>query len=272
MEKRSKKVIAWCMLLILCMIPVSQAGVVVQAEEEQTEGSSMPTNTPQSTVEPMVKKPGKPVIKKLKNKSSKKVTVTLSKKISGATGYQVAYATKSSMKGQKKKSFKGTSITIGGLKEKKTYYFRVRAYTKKDGKTVYGDWGKKKSIKIKQTASDTTFTLKVSSDFTLKLPCSWKGNYVVKSSKGKKHGSYVAFYSKKCYKQTKQGWLFSIARYKDDSYQEMPAYELLGKWKGLNYVAVYPTDVQTEQATDAAQKQYYKLNQSVEKVVRSIQH
>lgn len=60
----------------------------------------------------------------------------------------MAYAVKSSMKGQKVKSFKGNSVTVKGLKKKKTYYFRVRAYTKKNGKTVYGDWSSKKSIKI----------------------------------------------------------------------------------------------------------------------------
>ncbi len=111
-----------------------------------------PANTqkPQATVKPKVKKPGKPAIKKLRNKKGKKVTVTLSKKVSGATGYQVAYAVKASMKGQKKKSFKGTSVTVKGLKKKKTYYFRVRAYTKKNGKTVYGNWGGKKKIKVKK--------------------------------------------------------------------------------------------------------------------------
>ncbi|MCH5251750.1 MAG: hypothetical protein J1F22_02140 [Lachnospiraceae bacterium] len=108
------------------------------------------------------------------------------------------------------------------------------------------------------------------SDFSLKLPDNWKGNYIVKQSKKKKHGSYVAFYAKKCYKQKKLGWLFSIARYKDDSYQEIPAYELVGKWNGYYYVVLYPTDVQYEGVTKAAKKQYTKLNKSVEKVVRSI--
>ena len=54
------------------------------------------------------------------------------------------------MKGQKKKTFRGTSVTIKSLKKGKTYYFRVRAYTKKNGKTVYGNWGNKKRIKIKK--------------------------------------------------------------------------------------------------------------------------
>ena len=106
---------------------------------------AVPTNKPKQV---QVKKPGKPTIKSLKNKKGKKVTVSLKKKVSGATGYQLAYAVKSSMKGKKIKSFKGTSVTVKGLKKKKTYYFCLRAYTKKNGKTVYGDWGKKKRIKI----------------------------------------------------------------------------------------------------------------------------
>lgn len=119
---------------------VTPQGVVVPQDEEQK----------QPTPSPGVKKPGKPAIKKLKNSKGKKVTVILSKKVSGATGYQAAYAVKSSMKGQKTKLFKGTSVTVKGLKKKKTYYFRVRAYTKKNGKTVYGNWSSKKSIKIKK--------------------------------------------------------------------------------------------------------------------------
>ena len=108
------------------------------------------TPPPSTTSQPETKKLGKPAIKTLKNKSGKKVALKLSKKVPGVTGYQVAYATKSSMKGQKTKTFKGTSITIKGLKKKKTYYFRVRAYTKQNGKTVYGDWSKKKQVKVKK--------------------------------------------------------------------------------------------------------------------------
>lgn len=109
-----------------------------------------PTKEPQLTAEAKVRKPGKPVIKKLKNIKGKKVTITLSKKVSGATGYQVAYAAKSSMKGQKIKSFKGIRAVVKSLKKKKIYYFRVRAYVKQNGKTVYGNWGKVKKIKIKK--------------------------------------------------------------------------------------------------------------------------
>lgn len=127
---------------------VTPRGVVEPTEEDVV--SPTPTPTPEPSKEPQIKKPGKPSIKQLKNVKGKKVNVTLTKKISGATGYQVAYATKSSMKSQKVKSFKGTSITIKGLKKKKTYYFRVRAYKKQSGKTVYSSWGKIKRIQIKK--------------------------------------------------------------------------------------------------------------------------
>lgn len=105
---------------------------------------------PQATAGQKAEKPGRPAIKKLKNKSANKVKVVLSKEVDGADGYQVAYAVKSSMKGKKIKSFKGTSVTIKRLKRKKTYYFRVRAFVKKDGKTVYGSWGKKRRIKVRK--------------------------------------------------------------------------------------------------------------------------
>lgn len=64
--------------------------------------------------------------------------------------------------------------------------------------------------------------------------------------------------------------MFSIARYKDDSYQEMPSYELVGKWNGFYYVALYPTDVQFMGASKSAQREYSKLNQSSEKMAHSI--
>lgn len=115
---------------------------------------------------------------------------------------------------------------------------------------------------IKQIVSaveEKTITVK-SDDFTIELPEGWKNNYVKKSSKGKKHGSHVAFFAKKCYRETGDGWMFSIMRYKDDSYMDFPMYELVGRWNGMNYVAVFPTDIQTMGATKAAKKQYRKLN------------
>lgn len=109
-----------------------------------------PAEIPAQSAEPEGKISGKPVLKSLKNKKGKKVTVTIAGKISGADGYQVAYAAKPSMKGQKSKLFRGTSVTVKGLKKKKTYYFRVRAYRKINGKNEYGSWSGKKRIKVKK--------------------------------------------------------------------------------------------------------------------------
>lgn len=110
------------------------------------------------------------------------------------------------------------------------------------------------------SAAAKTVTVKVVSEFTLKLPVKWKKNYVRETSKNQSKGFLVAFHSKKCYNETKEGWLFSILRYKDDSYMDLPQYELVGRWNGMNYVAVFPTDIQTMGASKAAKKQYRKLN------------
>lgn len=130
------------------------------------------------------------------------------------------------------------------------------------------------SVQTEKTVSaagkNKNITIKAASDFTLKLPAEWKNNYVKESSKGKKHGSYMVFSAKKCYNETGEGFLFSIAKYEDESYQELPVYELVGKWNGVSYVAEFPTDVQIVGATKKAAKQYQTLNKSVEKVVRSI--
>ena len=104
------------------------------------------------------------------------------------------------------------------------------------------------------------------SDFSLVLPANWKNNYIVIKEK-----SYVLFCARKCYKQTGEGCLFSIGRYKDQSYQELPSYELVGMWNGIYYVAEFPTDVQSIGATKAEMRQYSQCNESVMKVVRSIQ-
>ena len=59
------------------------------------------------------------------------------------------YSTSSKMKSAKTvtvKKAKTTSVTISKLKKGKKYYVRVRAYTKKKGKTKYTAWSAKKSV------------------------------------------------------------------------------------------------------------------------------
>ena len=83
--------------------------------------------TPEQEV--TVKKPAKATVA-AKN-DSVKVTI---KKVAGAAGYEVQYSTS-------KKFTKKTSYTVKSLKDKTTYYVRVRAYKlDKNGKKVYSKW------------------------------------------------------------------------------------------------------------------------------------
>lgn len=90
----------------------------------------------------------KPVVKSIMV-SKNKATIKLKKKIKNATGYQVQYSQTSKFSKSKKLSSKKTNIKIKNLKSKKTYYFRVRACKKVNGKTYYGAWSKVIKRKIK---------------------------------------------------------------------------------------------------------------------------
>ncbi|MBQ4530953.1 MAG: GBS Bsp-like repeat-containing protein [Lachnospiraceae bacterium] len=112
--------------------------------------TATPTITPKPTAE--VKAPAKPSIKSVKNVKGKKVIVKLKKKVNGAKGYQLTYATNSKFtKDKKNVDMKSTSKTISKLKKGKTYYVKVRAYTKDSkGKKVYGNYSNVKKVKIKK--------------------------------------------------------------------------------------------------------------------------
>ncbi len=83
--------------------------------------------------------------------TSSKGKVTLSwKDVMGESGYQVYYATKKNGKYKKLTSAKANKVKFSKkLTKGKKYYFKVRAYKKVSGKTVYGSFSSVKSIKIK---------------------------------------------------------------------------------------------------------------------------
>ncbi len=82
-------------------------------------------------------------------KSAKKKATISYKKISGGVKYQIQYSTKKSSGFKNvKTNTTALKVTKSGLKSKKTYYFRVRAY-KKVGKTTYYSGWVTKSVKIK---------------------------------------------------------------------------------------------------------------------------
>jgi hypothetical protein len=96
-------------------------------------------------------KVSKAKVKYAKNKKGKKISLKWAK-ISKVTGYNVRYATtKKKLKKAKAKNIKTNTpkYTIKKLKKKK-YYVQVRAYRTVNGKKIYGDWSKVKSVKVKK--------------------------------------------------------------------------------------------------------------------------
>lgn len=100
--------------------------------------------------------PAKTHITKIKNKKNKKIIVKW-KKMKDVKGYQLVYGTTRGLnKKVKKKTTKKTSLTIRGLKTGKTYYFKIRCYSKDSkGKKVYGKYSKVKKIKLKDKKKKT---------------------------------------------------------------------------------------------------------------------
>ena len=90
-------------------------------------------------------KPAKPVLKLQKKGNGK---VKLSWKKVNADKIEIFYKIgKKKYRKLKLVSAKKTSLLTGKLKKGKTYYFRVRAYTK-NGKKVYGSYSKARKIVI----------------------------------------------------------------------------------------------------------------------------
>lgn len=119
-----------------------------------------------------------------------------------------------------------------------------------------------------ETDSENIFRVK---EFTLQLPDQWIGNYIVDIHEEEGKTFFVTFSAAKCYKETKQGWLFSIARYDNTDYTVLPFYEVIKEQDGVTYIVDYPTDVQTEMTSDAAKAQYYDLEKGIDDIVNSFQ-
>ncbi len=74
------------------------------------------------------------------------------KAVNGASGYRIFYTTDRDFDYATRvivKDAKATSKTISKLKSGKKYYFKVRAYKTFNGKNVYGNLSKIKSVKVK---------------------------------------------------------------------------------------------------------------------------
>lgn len=93
--------------------------------------------------------PATPVVSKITNSSSKAMTVSLSEKAEGAYGYQIVIATNLKFnEGKKIVNTTALNKTITGLQKGKTYYIKVRAMSKVNGKNTFGSYTKARSLKI----------------------------------------------------------------------------------------------------------------------------
>ena len=160
--------------MIDCIEVIGETHNTVKADIKDHVGE-YPSQTKPNTTKPSSQKPQTPAVKggnasnknnnsaeraiksakiknlKVKSKNKKKINVSW-QKVKNAKGYRVQVA--------KKKNFKNIvfdkhiikrKITIKNnkIKSKKTYFVRVRAYAKINGKKAYGKWSKKVKIKVK---------------------------------------------------------------------------------------------------------------------------
>ena len=85
-------------------------------------------------------------------KAGRRALTAAWKKASGVDGYELQYGAKKSFKGAKLvkvKKGKTVQYALEGLKSKRLYYVRIRAYKTVSGKTYYSDWSAAKSKKAK---------------------------------------------------------------------------------------------------------------------------
>lgn len=134
---------------------------VAPTEEPGTEPTAAPTEEPGTeptaapTIEPTAKptvspttKPSdssKPAAVKIKNANVKKNKVTVYfKKVNNVSGYEVRYSKDSKFKKNVKKKLVSSKVSKTTIKLNKSYkkcFIRMRAYTKNNGKKIYGNWG-----------------------------------------------------------------------------------------------------------------------------------
>ncbi len=85
----------------------------------------------------------------LKLKAKPKALQASWKKVSGASGYEIWCSTSKNFKKKSVKTTKNTKLTVKKLKSGKNYFVKVRAYTVKSGKKVYGAWSKTVKKRVK---------------------------------------------------------------------------------------------------------------------------
>ncbi|MDO4555820.1 MAG: leucine-rich repeat domain-containing protein [Lachnospiraceae bacterium] len=121
-----------------------QATITITAAAKE----DYPATTKKITIQVVPKK-----VTLSKVSSSKKKCISVKWKIDKTTnGYQMQVSAHKQFKREtfvRYLSKKTSKMTTGGLKRKKTYYVRIRAYKKVGSKKYYGSWSSTKKVKIK---------------------------------------------------------------------------------------------------------------------------
>lgn len=117
--------------------------------DTQFQGASFNRKYPMSRTS-YTGKVGKPSIKSVKSVGSSKVKITW-EKVNTASGYQIYYSASKNAGYKRLRSIRGgavTTFTATGLRQGKSYYFKVRAYSNLFGET-YGKYSSaiKKTVK-----------------------------------------------------------------------------------------------------------------------------
>lgn len=107
------------------------------------------TTTTTTTTTKEIKKPAKAKIKSLKNIKKKKIKLTI-KRTKRAVGYQVRWSDSKKFNGYWQKNIKKRTYTIKGLDKNTRYYVKVRAYSMKGKKKLFGKWSARKSVKVRK--------------------------------------------------------------------------------------------------------------------------
>lgn len=104
-------------------------------------------------------KPAAPEIKSAKNSKKGVVKVTF-KPSANAVGYEIVSSkSKTFKKENNAKTITSTTATYTNMPQNKTYYFKVRAYSKDStGKKCYSEYGSTKSVKIKKGVTESKAT------------------------------------------------------------------------------------------------------------------
>lgn len=125
-----------------------------KAEEEKTVEmtTTEAASTTQESVTTVAKKPKRAEIKSVvRTKSNKKMKITLRNQ-KGSKGFQIKYSTSKKFSAKTTKTIITTKSTkqISGLKANKKYFVKARSYVLVNGKKLFGNWSKVKTVSIKK--------------------------------------------------------------------------------------------------------------------------